>query len=134
MRVYCCTRLAQRSTTFCFSKFLFLGNPGSVMDYVLKMSLNQKNIILIRKCYWDLLLHSPSTTQQIFLFYKIPIFVKSRVGDGLCISKMSLHLENINLIRKCDMGLLLYSPRKTQQNFYFLKYYVCVSNIRDINI
>ena len=134
MRVYCCTRLAQLSTTFCFSKFLFLGNPGSVMDYVLKMSFNQKNIILIRKCYWDLLLYSPSTTQQNFLFLKIPIFVKSRVGDELCISKMTFHLENINLIRKCYMGLLLYSPSKTQQNFYFLKYYVCVFNFRDIHI
>ena len=99
-----------------------------------EMSSHLKNIILIRKCYWDLLLYSPSTTQQNFLFYKIPIFVKSRVGDGLCISKMSFHLENINLIRKCYMGLLLYSPSKTQQNFYFSKYYICVSNFRDIHI
>ena len=35
-RIYCCTRLVQLSTTFCFSKFLFLWNPGSVMDYVFR--------------------------------------------------------------------------------------------------
>ena len=47
--------------------------------------------------YKDLLLYSPSTTQHN-IFFQIPIFVKFRVGDGLCISNMSFHLENINLI------------------------------------
>ena len=36
IRIYCCTRLVQLSTTFCFSKFLFLWNSGSVMDYVFR--------------------------------------------------------------------------------------------------
>ena len=36
MRVYCCTRVAQLSTTFCSSKFPLLWNSGSVMVYVFR--------------------------------------------------------------------------------------------------
>ena len=122
MGVYCFARLAQLSTTVCFSKVTFLWNPH-VRDglRISKMSFHLENINLIGKCYKDLLLYSPSTTRHNFLFFKIPIFVKSGVVDGLCISKMSFHLENVNLIGKCDVGLLLYSPSTTQHNFLFLK-------------
>ena len=121
MGAYRCTRLAQLSTTFCFSKFLFLWNPGSVMDYVLKMSFHLENINLIGKCFWDLSLYPPSTAQHNFLFFKISIFVKSRIGDGLCVLKMSFHLENINLIGKCFWDLSLYSPTTAQHNYLFFK-------------
>ena len=36
IRLYCCTRLAQLSTTYCSSKFLFLKNPGSLMYCVFR--------------------------------------------------------------------------------------------------
>ena len=85
------------------------------------MSFHLENINLIRKCYEGLLLYSPSTTQHNFLFFKIPISEKSGVGDGLCVSKMSFHLKNIILIRKCYEGLLLYSPSTTRHNFLFFK-------------
>ena len=48
------------------------------------MSFHLENINLIGKCYEDLLLYSPSTTQHNFLFLTIPILVKPRVRDGLC--------------------------------------------------
>ena len=51
------------------------------MDYVLKMSFNLENINLIGKWYKGLLFYSSSTTQHKFLFFKIPIFVKSRIRD-----------------------------------------------------
>ena len=70
------------------------------MDYVSKISFHLEKINLTEKCHKSLLLYSPSTTQHNFLFFKIPIFMKFRVGDWLCVSKMSFHLENINLIRK----------------------------------
>ena len=84
IRIYCSTSLAQLTTTFCFSKFLFLWNPGSVMDYVSKMSFHLENINLIGKCYEGLWLYSRSTTYHNFLISKIPISSKFRVGDGLC--------------------------------------------------
>ena len=78
------------------------------MGYVSKMSFHLENIKLIEKCYRGLLLYSPSTSQHNFLIVKIFINAKSRVGDGLCVSKMSFHLENITLIGKCYEGILLY--------------------------
>ena len=49
--VYSYTRLTQLSTTFCFSKFPFLQNSESMMDYVSKMSFYLKIINLIGKYY-----------------------------------------------------------------------------------
>ena len=119
IRVYCCTRLAQLSTTFCFLKFLFLWNPGSVIDYMFRKLVFIWKILIwlqnVIRVYCSTRLPQLSTT---FVF-KIPIFVKFRVGDGLCTSKTSFHLENINLIGKCYRGLLLYSPSTAQQNFCF---------------
>ena len=83
------------------------------------MSFHLENINLIEKCNEDLLLYSPSTTQHKFLYLKIPIFVKSRVSDGLC-SKNEFSL-NINLIGKCNEDLLLYSASTTRHNFLFFK-------------
>ena len=54
------------------------------MDYVLKIIFHLENINLSGKCYKGLLLYSPSTTQHNFLFFKIPIYVESRISDGLC--------------------------------------------------
>ena len=110
---------------FCLSKFLFLWNPGSVTDYVSKMIFHLEKNYLTGKCYKDLLFHSPSTTQHNFLVFKIPIIAKSRVVDGLCISKMSFHLQNINLIGKCHEGLVLYSPSTTHHNFCLQNSYFC---------
>ena len=67
---------------------------------VSKISFLFENIHLIEKCYESLLLYSPSTTQNNFLLFTIPIFVKSQVGGGLSVSKINFHLENINLIVK----------------------------------
>ena len=53
------------------------------MDYVLKMSFHLENINLIGKFYKNLFSYLPSKTQHKFLFFKIPIFAKSRVSDGL---------------------------------------------------
>ena len=66
-------------------------------------------------------MYSPSLTRRNFLFFKIPIIVKSGVGDGLCISKMIIPLENINLIGKCYEDLLFYSPSTTRRNFLSFK-------------
>ena len=55
------------------------------MDYVSKMSFHLVNINLIGKYYKSLFVYSPSTTQHKFLFFKNPIFVKSGVGDELCL-------------------------------------------------
>ena len=54
------------------------------------------------KCYEVFLLFSPSTTQHNHLFFKIPIFVKFLVGDGLCITNMSIHLENVMRFFYCS--------------------------------
>ena len=89
-------------------------NSGSAMDYVFrkwffiwKILIWFENVIRVYCCTR---LAQLSTT---FVF-KIPIFVKSRIGDGLCVLKMIFHLENINLIGKCYRGLLLYSPTTAQ--------------------
>ena len=66
-------------------------------------------------------MYSPSPTRRKFLFFKIPIIVKFGVGDGLCISKMIIPLENINLIGKCYEDLLLYSPSTTRHKFLSFK-------------
>ena len=57
IRVYYCTRLAQLSTTICFSKFPFLWNSGSVMFYVFrkwvfiwKILIWLKNVMRVNYC------------------------------------------------------------------------------------
>ena len=74
IKVYSYTRLAQLSTTFCSSKFPFLKNSRSVMDYVSKMSFHLENINLIGKYYKCLFFYSSSTAQHNFRFFEISIF------------------------------------------------------------
>ena len=45
-------------------------------------------------------------------------------------SKMSIHLENIDLIDKCYEDLLLYSPSTTQHNFIFKNSHFCEIPVR----
>ena len=85
------------------------------------MSFHLENINLIGKCCKGLLLYSPRTTQHNFLFFKILISPKFRVGDELCVSKMSFHLEIIDLIGKCYKSLLFSSPSTTQHKFPILE-------------
>ena len=102
---------------------LFEKNPELLTELLelWEMNFHLENINLIRKCYETLLLYSPSTTQHNFLFSKTPISAKSQVSDGLCVSKMSFHLENINMLENYYEDLLLYSPSITQHNFLFFK-------------
>ena len=125
MRVYYCTRLAQLGATFYSSNFPLLWNSGLVMDcvfrkwvFIWKILIWLENVMGIYCCNRRAQL---STT----FFKKITIIVKSGVGDGLCISKMIIPLENINLNGKCYEGLLLYSPRTTQHNFIFKNSHFC---------
>ena len=46
MSLYCCTRVAQLSTTFYSSKFAFLWNSGSVMDYLFRKWVFIWNILV----------------------------------------------------------------------------------------
>ena len=99
--VYCCTRLAQLSTFFVFKIPIFVKFQVGDGLCISKTSFQLENINPIGKCYRGLLLYSPTTARHNFLFFKISIFVKFQVGNGLCISKTSFHLENINLFGKC---------------------------------
>ena len=82
--VYCSTRLPQLS--FC-----------EIPDRWWTMCFHLENINLIGKCFWDLSLYSPTTAQHNYLFFKISIFVKSRIGDGLCVFiwKILIWLQNV---------------------------------------
>ena len=108
MRVYCCTRVAQLSTTFCASKFPLLWNSGSGMNYVfrkwvfiLKILIWLQNVMRVYCCTRLAQLGATFCSSNFLLLWNSGSVVDCVFRKWLFLRKILIWLENVMRVYCC---------------------------------